>query len=143
MVDADALNLMATTSDVGDLRAPAILTPHPGEFARIRAVARHGPRPGGPRAKARVRPGARGPPRRRRGAEGSRDRGERRPAGLRQPHRESGLATGGSGDVLTGLCAGFVAQFHPRLDLFECAAMATWVHGHAADLLVGRRAPPG
>ena len=36
VVDADALNALATMPDWrSDLRAPAILTPHPGEFARL------------------------------------------------------------------------------------------------------------
>ncbi|MEC9157750.1 MAG: NAD(P)H-hydrate dehydratase [Planctomycetota bacterium] len=143
VVDADALTLMATTRDVqGDLRAPAILTPHPGEFARIARSLDMDPDPVGPErrlesaralaARLGVVVVLKGP-------------GTVVSDGLRayvNPTGNPGLATGGSGDVLTGLCAGFVAQFHPRLDLFECAAMATWVHGHAADLLVGRRGTP-
>jgi hydroxyethylthiazole kinase-like uncharacterized protein yjeF len=39
------------------------------------------------------------------------------------------LATGGSGDVLAGLIAGFLVQGGPS---FEAAAMAAWIHGEAA-----------
>lgn len=39
------------------------------------------------------------------------------------------LATAGSGDVLSGLCVGLIAQ---GVEVFEAAAMATWVHGDAA-----------
>jgi NAD(P)H-hydrate epimerase len=39
------------------------------------------------------------------------------------------LATGGSGDVLTGLIAGLIAQ---GLDAFDAACAAAWLHGEAA-----------
>ena len=42
-----------------------------------------------------------------------------------------GMATAGTGDVLTGVTAALVAQ---RLPCFEAARLATWVHGHAGDL---------
>jgi NAD(P)H-hydrate epimerase len=42
-----------------------------------------------------------------------------------------GLAKGGSGDVLTGVIAAFLAQ---GLGVFEAAAWAAYFHGRAADL---------
>ncbi len=42
----------------------------------------------------------------------------------------SGLATGGSGDVLTGLLAAMMAQGVPA---FDAACVAVWLHGTAGD----------
>ena len=50
-------------------------------------------------------------------------------------HATGWLATAGSGDVLAGLIAGFMAQ---GVDTFLAAAMAAWIHGEA-----GRRVGPG
>lgn len=45
-----------------------------------------------------------------------------------------GMATGGSGDVLTGLCAGLLAQgLEPR----EAVTAAVYLHGLAGDLAAG------
>jgi NAD(P)H-hydrate epimerase len=43
-----------------------------------------------------------------------------------------GLATGGTGDVLTGMVAGLIAQ-HPQHAL-EATALAVYLHGQAGDL---------
>jgi hydroxyethylthiazole kinase-like uncharacterized protein yjeF len=42
-----------------------------------------------------------------------------------------GMATGGMGDVLTGVCAALIAQGKTPL---EAARLATWTCGHAAEL---------
>lgn len=42
-----------------------------------------------------------------------------------------GMATGGSGDVLTGLVTGLLAQGYTS---YESACMGTWLHGLAGDL---------
>ena len=44
----------------------------------------------------------------------------------------SGMAKGGSGDVLAGLTAGLCAQM-PQSPL-ECAALAAWLHSRAGQL---------
>ena len=50
------------------------------------------------------------------------------------------LGAGGSGDVLAGMVAGFLAQGLPA---FEGAALAAFVHGAAADALAARRGAAG
>ena len=42
----------------------------------------------------------------------------------------AGMATGGMGDVLTGICAAFLGQ---KLSVFDAARLAAWLHGRAAD----------
>ncbi|HTQ95294.1 MAG TPA: NAD(P)H-hydrate dehydratase [Candidatus Acidoferrum sp.] len=53
-----------------------------------------------------------------------------------------GLAKGGSGDVLTGLLAGLIAQFGTD-DLPRIVALGAYLHGLAADLLVESTDPSG
>jgi NAD(P)H-hydrate epimerase len=50
------------------------------------------------------------------------------------------LGSGGTGDVLTGLVAAFLAQ---RLEPLEAAALAAYVHGHAADRIAARSGSSG
>ncbi|HEX8711626.1 MAG TPA: NAD(P)H-hydrate dehydratase [Terracidiphilus sp.] len=46
----------------------------------------------------------------------------------------AGLAKGGSGDVLTGLLAALIAQFGTR-DLYRVVALGAYLHGLAAELV--------
>ena len=48
-----------------------------------------------------------------------------------------GMATAGSGDVLTGMMLGIMSQNKGRqIDMEECANLAVWLHGKSADLAV-------
>jgi len=49
------------------------------------------------------------------------------------PTGNPGLASGGMGDVLTGLLGALLAQ---KLGAYEAACLGAWLHGRAADLLV-------
>lgn len=44
-----------------------------------------------------------------------------------------GMATGGMGDVLTGVCAGLVGQ---RLSLYDAARVGAWLCGRAAEMAI-------
>lgn len=52
--------------------------------------------------------------------------------GAGEHHRGSGLAKGGSGDVLTGVIASLLAQ---GADAVHAAVAGVWLHGRAGDLL--------
>jgi len=47
------------------------------------------------------------------------------------PTGNPGMATGGSGDVLTGIILGLLAQHYTPL---SASILGTWVHGLAADI---------
>jgi ADP-dependent NAD(P)H-hydrate dehydratase / NAD(P)H-hydrate epimerase len=51
-----------------------------------------------------------------------------------------GMATGGTGDVLAGLLTGLAAQ---ASDLQAAAEMAVWCHGHAGDRLAWKGSQAG
>jgi NAD(P)H-hydrate epimerase len=44
-----------------------------------------------------------------------------------------GMATGGMGDVLTGVCAALIAQ---KLSLYDAARVGAWICGRAAELAI-------
>lgn len=136
VLDADGLNALA--GDLAQLRArhtlggPVVLTPHAGEYQRLMGA------PVGPNrlvaAQALAeRSGAvvllKGP-----------GTVVADPSGrvALNPTGGAALATAGSGDVLTGIVAGFLAR---GLDAFRAAAAAAWVHGHTADRLVSVDGP--
>ena len=60
--------------------------------------------------------------------------------GIRREHNSTGnpgMATGGCGDVLTGIVAALFCQPGTDghlLEAFDVARLAVWVHGHAGDL---------
>ena len=133
VLDADALNALdAEPSWLGRLEAPVILTPHPGELARlcglaIEAVQADRVGLAMDRADAwgvvLVLKGARTVV----AAPG-------RPAAV-IPTGNPGMATSGTGDVLAGLCGALLAGGLAPLD---AARVGAFVHGAAGDLVAGR-----
>ncbi len=138
VVDADALNLLGGQLDIfRAVQVPAVLTPHPGEAAwllktTITEVEQNRVKVAkqiaegynvtvvlkgrytviaSPEGKVRVNP------------TGSR-----------------GLATGGTGDVLSGIIGGLLAQ---RLPPFEAATAGVYIHGLAGEKASRRLGPDG
>jgi NAD(P)H-hydrate epimerase len=138
VIDADGLNILAGHIEIlKDLDTPVVLTPHPGEMARLIGTTSADVQ------KNRIKC--------------ARDfstkfnvhvvlKGARtvvaHPDGrvFINPTGNPGMASGGMGDVLTGIIAGFIAQGHSP----ELAAHAgVYLHGAAADSLVKNKGPFG
>ncbi len=127
VLDADALNALVGDFDVSQSKRTLVITPHPGEFARLVGKTT---------------------------AEVQADR-EALAANFAREHKvvvvlkgtgtivtdgervyvnttgNPGMATGGAGDVLTGVTAAMLAQ---KLPPFEAACLATYAHGLAGDI---------
>ncbi len=137
VMDADALNLLVGQMDILDgARSIRVLTPHPGEFARLTGLTIHQ-------------------------VQASR---ESLAVEFSQRHRiilvlkgsgtivtdghrifinrtgNPGMATGGTGDVLTGLITALIAQ---GADPFDAACLGCHLHGLAGDLAAEELSPPG
>jgi hydroxyethylthiazole kinase-like uncharacterized protein yjeF len=138
VIDADGLNnLAADTLMLKTLNIPIILTPHPGEMARLMdTTVRHIQENRIARARDFAKTysvhvvlkGARTV--------------IAHPDGkvFVNPTGNSGMASGGMGDVLTGIIAGLVAQGYSP----EAATHAgVYLHGAAADYLVKNSGPVG
>jgi len=130
VVDADGLNAIAGTEFPG--RPSLILTPHPGEMARLTGLSRDeilADRVGTARSFATEHNVV------------LVLKGQRSLIAMPDgrvwinPTGTPAMATGGSGDILTGLIAGLVAQFPDQLERAVLAAV--WLHGRAGELGAG------
>jgi NAD(P)H-hydrate epimerase len=130
VIDADGLNALAATEEgLSNPGGPRILTPHPGEFARLanlqdeKQVSRDGQIAAAKNLAA-----------------------QHNVVILLKGHRtiitdgsqlaenttgNPGMATGGTGDVLTGIITALVCQ---GLSPFDAAVLGAHVHGRAGDL---------
>ena len=139
VLDADALNAIADWKRLHggvfpSARFPIILTPHPGEFARLRWE----PPPRDPqgRLEAAVRFAK---------ETGTilvlKGHGTVITDGVRHtvnPSGNPGMATGGSGDVLTGILVALLAQ---RMPPYDAAVLGVFLHGLAGDLAAQEYGP--
>lgn len=127
VLDADGLFAVSPFADEYAKRAaPLVLTPHPGEFARLTGA--EAPRTDADRAE-RAGAFARqfGCVLLLKGAGTVVAEGDRL---YRNPTGNAGMATAGSGDVLTGVVSALLGM---GLAGFEAAALGAFVHGAAGD----------
>jgi hydroxyethylthiazole kinase-like uncharacterized protein yjeF len=141
VLDADGLQAYrGRLRDLAARTAPSVLTPHEGEAA---ALLEDG---GEPKAEGREPRAARIA----RAAEAVcvlKGPGTVVCDGARVRENSTGgpvLATGGTGDVLSGVLAALLAAFLPtKVDAFGAACLAVHVHGAAGDRLAARRGDRG
>jgi len=138
VIDADGLNnLSADTEVLRQATSPVILTPHPGEMARLTGTTSSAIQSDRVRAARQF-------------AESFRVhvvlKGARtvvaHPDGsvFINPTGNAGMASGGMGDVLTGLIAGFLVQ---GLSAEAASHCGVYLHGSAADRLAETMGPIG
>jgi len=127
VLDADALNLLAKTDRLDLHSENHILTPHPGEFARLAPELAGMTRETAARTFADRFPGVLL-------LKGARTIVTQRDAPLLlNPTGTPGMATGGQGDLLTGVIAALCASGLPPLG---AAAQAAWLCGHASEMAI-------
>jgi NAD(P)H-hydrate epimerase len=129
VVDADAINALAA-GGMDSFEPPIILTPHAGEFARLRNEPTP-PEEDGERRKSAALEFARhfNVVLVLKGHETIITDGKRLTLNTTG---NPGMATGGSGDVLSGMAAALIAQkFSP---VFEAVRLAVYLHGLAGDI---------
>lgn len=139
VVDADALNMLSAAGDFSAWKpraAATVLTPHPGEMSRLLGI------PTSELQRDRI------------GAAAGFATGHGVTLVLKGAHTvvaspdgqtyinttgTSGMATGGTGDVLTGIIAGLLAQGHAGP---SAAALGVWLHGRAGERAARHRGHP-
>jgi hydroxyethylthiazole kinase-like uncharacterized protein yjeF len=127
VVDADGLNILARKIDIlPQCAGPRLLTPHPGEMARLFEI--------GKMSRAGV----------------ARNFTDKFPVTLLLKGSRTvvcerdkpisynttgnpGMASGGMGDVLTGVCAGLLGQ---KLSIYDAARLGAWACGRAAEMSI-------
>jgi NAD(P)H-hydrate epimerase len=138
VIDADGINNLAGAADgLKDAAGPRILTPHPGEMARLLGLTT-------PEVQARRLDLARDTAAKfgvtlvLKGAQTVVAAPDGR-ASINSTGNPA-LASGGTGDVLTGLMGGFLAQ---GLAPWDAARLGVYLHGLAADFFVSRHGQRG
>jgi len=138
VIDASALTLLAEKPDtLKKAKAPVILTPHPGEFSRLtgqdvaeiqknrlEAARSFAARMGVVVVLKGARTVIAAPDR----------------CAAINPTGNPGMATAGSGDVLTGFVASLLGQ---GLSPMDAACAAVFLHGRAGDLAASEKGEPG
>jgi ADP-dependent NAD(P)H-hydrate dehydratase / NAD(P)H-hydrate epimerase len=129
VIDADGLNCICHSPvALAECKAPVVLTPHPGEMARLAGCSTSDVQADRQDVAAAI----------------AKQYGcvvvlkgkgtvVAAPAGLCSVNTtgNAGLATGGTGDVLTGLVGGLLAQ---GMNSFDAACLGVYLHGLAGDI---------
>ncbi|MHB8846732.1 MAG: NAD(P)H-hydrate dehydratase [Nitrospirota bacterium] len=138
VIDADALNALAGSADIlAKAKAPVIVTPHPGEMARLLGISADDVQ--------RDRIGS---------AKGFAEEYDLtvvlKGAGtvIATPDGDAfinvtgnpGMATGGTGDVLAGMIGSLLAQGYGPT---EAACLGVYLHGYAGDLAAADKGEAG
>lgn len=140
LLDADALNLIATHPHLGSViknrHAGTIITPHPGEAARLLSTSTESIQQNRTESALSL-------------ATNLHVTCVLKGAGTVCAHHDGswfinttgnpGLASGGTGDVLSGIIGSLIAQ---GLSTLEAAKLGVYVHGAAADALVEQNIGP-
>ncbi len=140
LIDADALNLIAThphlNAVIKDRQAETVITPHPGEAARLLATSTENIQKNRTESALTL-------------ASNLHVTCVLKGAGTVCAHHDDswfintsgnpGLASGGTGDVLSGVIGSFIAQ---GLTGLEAAKLGVYAHGAAADTLVEQGVGP-
>ena len=138
VLDADGINALAGAPEILRTRtAPTVVTPHPGEFARLTGLGSEAVR-SDPIGSAQTLAGEasvivvlKGAP-----------TVVAVPCGRTyvNPSGNAGMASGGSGDVLTGILAALIGQ---GMDPETAACLGVYLHGLAGDLCAETAAQAG
>jgi len=140
VLDADGLNNLAGLKKIQFGPIPRIITPHPGELSRLLQISTQ-----------RIQ----------RDRKASAEAGSKRVGGVcllkgaetliareglvwKNTTGNEGMASGGMGDVLTGLIAGLWAQMKERKisSAFQAACLGAYLHGWAGDRAVREVSKP-
>jgi NAD(P)H-hydrate epimerase len=138
IIDADGLNALAEHTDIlKDCSAPLVLTPHPGEFKRLSGI--DVPRESEIQERAKI------------AMQFASDHGvvlvlKGSPTLIASPDGEcylnptgnNGMASGGSGDILSGIIGSLLGQHVPA---FDAAVAAVFIHGLAGDMAAEVKTP--
>ena len=127
VVDADALNILSDkTALLKRCKGPRLLTPHPGEMKRLFGSKKE------TRAQTAKRFTGRFPVTLL--FKGSRTIvAQRNQPPSYNTTGNPGMATGGMGDVLTGVCAALLGQ---KLPAYDAARLGAWLCGRAAEIAI-------
>ena len=141
VIDADGLNALAADTPFGEVTAPLVLTPHPGEMARLvgsDTLIDVGEVQGNRLGLAQDRAAAWGATLVLKGANTivAEQDGRASVSAI----ANAALATAGSGDVLAGAIGGLLAQ---GMSTFDASRLAVYLHGNGGERAARARGSAG